>query len=101
MKKIKPDTYIQTKNMICDWSDEKNYLVQYRLLKFYLRHDMIVDKVHNIISFRQSRWLEKYINFNTQNRNQAVNDFEKDVYKLINNDFFGKTMENLRNRLKN
>ena len=54
----------------------------------------------NIISFRQSKWLEKYINFNTQKRNQAVNDFEKDFYKLLNNAFYGKTMENVRNRLK-
>ena len=70
------------------------------MLKFYLRHGMMVDKVHNIISFKQSRWLEKYINFNTQRRNQAVNDFEKDFYKLLNNAFYGKTMENVRNRLK-
>ena len=62
---------------------------------------MIVDKVHNIISFKQSRWLENYLNFNTQKRNQAVNDFEKDFYKLLNNAFYGKTMENVRNRLKN
>ena len=61
---------------------------------------MIVDKVHEIISFRQSRWLEKYINFNTQKRNQAVNDFEKDFYKLLNNAFYGKTKENVQNRLK-
>ena len=100
MKEIKPDTYTQTKNLICDWSDKKNYLVHYRLLKFYIRHGMIVDKVHEIISFKQIRWLEKYINFNTQKRNQAVNDFEKDFYKLLNNAFYGKTMENVRNRLK-
>ena len=100
MKETKPDTYIQTKKLICDWSDKKNYLVHYRMLKFYVRHGMIVDKVHNIISFKQSRWLEKYINFNTQRRNQAVNDFEKDFYKLLNNAFYGKTMENVRNRLK-
>ena len=59
MKEIKPDTYIQTKKLICDWSDKKNYLVHYRLLKFCLGHGMIFDKVHNIISFKQSRWLEK------------------------------------------
>ena len=100
MKEIKPDTYIQNKKLIYDWLDKKNYLVHYRMLKFYRRHGMIVDKVHNIISFRQSRWLEKYINFNTQKRNQAVNDFEKDFYKLLNNAFYGKTMENVRNRLK-
>ena len=100
MKEIIPDTYTQNKKLICDWTDKKNYLVQYRMLKFYVRHGMIVDKVHEIISFRQSRWLEKYINFNTQKRNQAVNDFEKDFYKLLNNAFYGKTMENVRNRLK-
>ena len=61
---------------------------------------MIVDKVHDTISFRQTRWLEKYINFNTQKSNQAVNDFEKDFYKILNNAFYGKTMENARNRLK-
>ena len=70
------------------------------MLKFYIRHGMMVDKVHNIISFKQSRWLETYINFNTQKRNEAVKDFEKDFYKLLNNAFYGKTMENVRNRLK-
>ena len=99
MKEFKPDTYIQTSKLICDSSDKKNYLVHYRMLKFYVRHGMIIDKVHNIISFKQSRWLEKYINFNTQKRNQAVNDFEKDLYKLLKNAFYGKTMENVRNRL--
>ena len=100
MKEIKPDNYTSTKKLICDWSDKKNYLIHYRMLKFYIRHGMIVDKVHNIISFKQSRWLEKYINFNTQKRNKAKNDFEKDFYKLLNNAFYGKTMESVRNRLK-
>ena len=99
-KEIKPDIYTQTKKLICDWSDKKNYLVHYMMLKFYLRHCMIVDKIHNNISFRQSRWLEKYIRFITQKRNQAVNDFEKDFYKLLNNAFYGKTTENFRNRFK-
>ena len=70
------------------------------MLKFYVRNGMIVDKILEIISFRQSRWLEKYINFFTQKRNQAVSDFDKDFYKLLNNAFYGKTMENVRNRLK-
>ena len=100
MKEIKPDNYTSTKKLICDWSDKKNYLVHYRMLKFYIRHGMIIGKVHNLISFRQSGWLEKYISFNTQKRNKVKNDFEKDFYKLLNNAFYGKTMENVRNRLK-
>ena len=100
MKEIKHETYNQTKKLICDWSDKKNYLVHNRLLKLYVRHGMIVEKVHNVISFKQSRWLEKYISFNTQKRNKAKKDFEKDFYKLLNNAFYGKTMENVHNRLK-
>ena len=61
---------------------------------------MIVDEVHEIISFKQSKWLNKYIDFNAKKRNLASNDFEKDFYKLLVNSFYGKTMENLRNSCK-
>ena len=60
---------------------------------------MIVEKIHEIISFKQSKWLEKYISFNTQKRNKAKNDLEKDFFKLLNNAAFGKFLENVRNRL--
>ena len=59
MKKSKPDTYTQTKKLICDWSDKKNYLFHYRLLKFYVRHGMEVVKIHSVFYFKQSKYLEK------------------------------------------
>ena len=56
MKEIRSDTYVKFSKLICDWSDKKNSLVHYRMLNFYIRHGMIVDKVHDIISFKQSKW---------------------------------------------
>ena len=100
MKSIIPTNYVSHKKLICDWTDKKNYLIHYRMLKFFVRHDMKVNKVHRVISFKQSKSLETYIDFNTQKRNQAINDFEKDFYKLLNLAFYGKTMEHVRNRCK-
>ena len=97
MKQIEPKNFIKSKKLICDWTDKKNYLVHYRMLKFYLRHGMVVEKIHEIISFKQSRWLQKYTSFNTQKRKKAKNYFENNFYKLLNNAFYGKTMENVRN----
>ena len=96
MKSIMPKNYVSHKKLICDWTDKRNYLIHYRMLKFYIRHGMRVKQVHKIISFKQNKWLEKYIDFTTQQRNQSVNDFEKDFYKLLNNAFYGKTMENVK-----
>ena len=100
MKEDKPDTYTQTKKLICDWSDKKFYLIFYRMLKLYVRHGMKSDKVHTVISFRQSKFLERYIIFNTQKRNKAVNDFEKDFYKILNNAFCSKCLEKVKVLLK-
>ena len=100
MKSIMPKNYVSHKKLICDWTDKRNYLIHCRMLKFYVRHGMKIKKVHRVITFKQNNWLEKYIDFNTQKRNQVVNDFEKDFYKFLNIAFYGKTMGNVRNRCK-
>ena len=90
LEKIKLKMYTKAKKLICDRTDKKKSLVHYRMLKFYVRHGMIVDKIPEIIYFKQSKLLEKYLTISTQKRNKAKTDFEKDFYKTLNNAFYGK-----------
>ena len=77
---------------------KKNYVVYYRNLRFYLEHGMRLTKIHRVIGFTQTRWMEPYISMNTRMRAAAKNDMEKDFHKLMNNAVYGKTCENQRKR---
>jgi hypothetical protein len=87
-----------TEKLMLDCHDRENYVVHDRALQLYKKHGMKVAKVHKIIVFREVSWLKPYIEFNTAQRTIASTDFEKDIYKLMNNAFFGKTCENVRKR---
>ena len=100
MNTIKPKNYTKSKKLVCDWADKKKCLIHHKMLKFFVRHGMVVVKIHEIISFKQSKCLERYISFNTQKRNRAKNDFQKDFFKLLVNAAFGKFLEDVRNRLE-
>ena len=100
MNKIKPKGFSKTKKLICDWIDKKNYFFHYRMLKLHVRQGMVVGKNHQINSFKQSKWFEKNISLNTQRRNEAKRELEKDFYKLLNKAFYGKTVDNLKIRLR-
>ena len=47
----------------------KNYLVLYKMLKFCDTHGRIVDKFHEMISFKGSKWLKNFTLFYTENIN--------------------------------
>ena len=82
---------------------KENYVVHGEALKTYLRHGLKLKKVHKVLEFQQSRWLKPFIDLNTSKRMEAAvlkNDFEVNLYKLMNNAIFGKTMEDVRKRLK-
>ena len=85
-----------TKKLVCNLNDKKNYIVHINVLKQVLDHGLKLRKVHTVIEFEQEAWLKEYIDVNTELRKKATNDFEKDFFKLMNNAVFGKTMENVR-----
>ena len=57
-----------------------------------------ITKVHKILKFNEKPFLKNYIDLNANLRKKASNDLEKDLFKLMNNAIFGKSMENILNR---
>ena len=83
--------------LIPNLNDKEKYVIHHETLKFYLKHGLEITEIHKGIAFEESDWIKPYIDFNTNLRAQATNDFEKEFFKLMINSVFGKTMENVRN----
>ena len=72
MNNVNQPNYKPTSKLMCDVTNKSKYMIHYRMFKFYLNQGM--------------------------KRTVAKTNFEKDLYKLMNNAFFEKTMENVRDR---
>ena len=70
------------------------------MLIFYVRHVIVVEKVHEVFLLKQSKWLEPHVVFTVDIRAATKNDFDKDVPKSLNCSLYDKTKEKFRSRLK-
>ena len=68
--------------LVSNLKNKEKFVIHYRNLQLYLSLGMKVSKVHRILKFKQSDWLQKFVDF-----------------KLMTNSVYGKTMENLRKRI--
>ena len=85
--------------LILSQKDKTNYVVHIEAFQFYLKKGMRLKAVHRGVKFKQRCCLKPWIDFNTGKRKEAKSDFEKDMFKLMNNAVYGKTMENVRNHI--
>ncbi len=81
------------KMLICDLNDKNNYVVHYRLLKYYLRKGCSITKFHTILKFNQKPWLKPFMELQEKLREEATEEM-KDTIKLITNSIFGMTCIN-------
>ena len=60
MTENKPEKYKPTDKLIMDQTNKQRHFLDYRDLKFYLRHGIRILKVHTVYKIKQSPWLAKY-----------------------------------------
>ena len=89
------------KKLVSHFFDKKNMWFIKKNLQLYLKLRLKLNTTHHL-EFVESQWLKQYVEFNTQRRIEAEKNGDKDgkgLYKLMNNAPYGKTMENLSNRI--
>ncbi|HYS61174.1 MAG TPA: hypothetical protein VEM27_11320, partial [Gemmatimonadales bacterium] len=85
--------------LLCTLEDKTDYVLHYRMLQLCLKHGLQVEKIKKILKFNQSPYLRPYIELNTSLCQSSDNEFSKNLYKLLNNSLFGKTIERQRERI--
>ena len=61
-----------TKKLVCNLNDKKNYIVHINVLKQALDHVSKLKKVHRVIEFEQEAWLKEYNDVNTELRKKQL-----------------------------
>ena len=86
----------KTSELLLALYDEENYVIHIRNLKYYLEKGLVLKNIHRCNKFNQSDWLKGWIYFNTEKRKDATNDFDKDLFNLMNKAVCGETMGDVR-----
>ena len=89
----------EVEKLIPNLRDKDRYVLNYCNLPLYMSLWLHLKKICCALWFKQSPWMEPYIRMNTELCKVANSDFVKDLYKLMNNSVFGKTMGNLHRRV--
>ena len=91
--------HMPTTKLISNLRDKEHYVTQYRCLQFYLAHGLELVATHRIVSFTQRPFMDPFIRYCNKQRKNADSEFESGLYKSFANSFYGKTVENVRNRV--
>ena len=87
--------YKDTK-LVGNFQTKRKYVLHFKNLKLYLQLGLKLLKIHRVLTFSQSRFIDKFITKCTRFRQQSQSKFEQDQFKKVANCVYGKTIQNNR-----
>ena len=84
--------------LLATFCRRESYVLHYRVLQLYVKHGMIVEKIHRGLRFTQEPFMKSYVDLNSKNRALSTNKFDIEFFKLLSNSLYGKTIENPEKR---
>ena len=96
MKNIKLKHFYSTRKLICDHVDKEKNLLLYNFSK-HISQGIQVTKVHRLVRFKQKPWLNPRV-FPTK-KSASNTELSNELYSLLVNACYVKTMETLCNRI--
>lgn len=88
---------VAEKKLLATLHDKVKYVAHYSVFQQAVKLGLVVTKVHRAISFSQSPYMKKFVDFNAEKRAGSTNDFYRNIYKLMNNANYGRLLMNKRN----
>jgi len=93
------ESYDGYKKLLLSHCNKEHYVLHGKLLQFYLKHGMVLKRIHRVLTFYQANIFKEFIEYNSLQRKNATDDFKKSLYKLQNNSLFGKSIEDKSRRI--
>ena len=70
----------KVEKLVANLLDKTESIIHIKNLKQALSHGLLLKNVHRVIKFNQDAWLKSYIDMNTDLREKAKNDIERDFF---------------------
>lgn len=79
----------EIKKLCLTLRDKKHYVTHYMSLQFYLKHGLVLTKIHRVIRFTQTPWLEDFMTDAADKRRGSKSKLYQTIFKGIPNSVYG------------
>lgn len=89
----------KVEKLILDFHNKSAYVIHFRNLQFCLKAGLQITRIHKVLCFTQKAWLQPFVYFNTDKRKKAKDVFTQNLFKLILNSIYGKSLQSSKNKI--